>query len=112
MGRVLQALEVLDRDLQAAPPHPLMGTASLHASIIEGGRELSTYPDRCVLKLERRTIEDDPNRCALAEVEDILHQLRMEDPEFAASAKFLFSRPPYLTPFSAGNELVGMIAAA
>jgi hypothetical protein len=24
-----------------------MGTASLHAAIIEGGRELSSYPDRC-----------------------------------------------------------------
>src|SRR5687768_10595386 len=56
MGRVLHALEQLDRRLQSAPPHPLMGTASLHASIIEGGRELSSYPDRCGLKLERRTI--------------------------------------------------------
>ena len=37
----------LDRELQSRPPHPLMGTASLHASIIEGGRELSSYPDRC-----------------------------------------------------------------
>ena len=33
--------------LQARPPHPLMGTGSLHASIIAGGRELSSYPDRC-----------------------------------------------------------------
>ena len=47
MGRVLQRLEALDRELQARPPHPLMGTASLHASIISGGRELSSYPDRC-----------------------------------------------------------------
>ena len=39
-------LERLDRDLQARPPHPLMGTGSLHASIIDGGRELSSYPDR------------------------------------------------------------------
>ena len=47
MGRVLQRLEALDRELQSRPPHPLMGTASLHASIISGGRELSSYPDRC-----------------------------------------------------------------
>ena len=56
MGRVLGELEALDRRLQAAPPHPLLGTASLHASIIDGGRELSSYPDRCGLKLERRTV--------------------------------------------------------
>ena len=50
MGRVLHRLERLDRELQARPPHPLMGTGSLHASIIEGGREWSSYPDRCVLR--------------------------------------------------------------
>ena len=62
MGRVLHALEALDRRLQAAPPHPLMGTASLHASIIDGGRELSSYPDRCALKLERRTVSGETRR--------------------------------------------------
>src|SRR6188474_92409 len=36
MGRVLGELEALDRDLQSRPPHPIMGTASLHASIIDG----------------------------------------------------------------------------
>ena len=56
MGRVLQRLEALDRELQSRPPHPLMGTASLHASIISGGRELSSYPDRCLLQMERRTV--------------------------------------------------------
>jgi acetylornithine deacetylase len=38
MGRVLRALEQLDRELQSATPHPLIGTGSLHASIIDGGR--------------------------------------------------------------------------
>src|SRR5215831_4815295 len=56
MGRVLARLEALDRELQSRPPDPIMGTASLHASLVEGGREMSTYPDRCVLKVERRTI--------------------------------------------------------
>ncbi len=55
MGRVLHRLETLDRELQSGPPHPLMGTGSLHASIIDGGRELSSYPDRCRLQMERRT---------------------------------------------------------
>src|SRR2546423_32510 len=46
MGRVLRHLEALDRDLQAREPNALLGTGSLHASIIDGGRELSSYPDR------------------------------------------------------------------
>ncbi len=56
MGRVLRALEQCDRELQSRAPHPVMGTASLHASIIDGGRELSSYPDRCRLQMERRTV--------------------------------------------------------
>src|SRR5215510_13393071 len=43
LGRVLAWLEALDRNLQQRPPHQLMGTASLHASFIEGGHELSSY---------------------------------------------------------------------
>jgi acetylornithine deacetylase len=111
MGRVLSRLERLDRDLQSRDPHPIHGTASLHASIVNGGRELSTYPDRCVLKMERRTIQGEPDQCGLAEVQDILNQLHNEDPEFSASAKFLFSRPPYLTQPSDG-DLPKLIADA
>ena len=50
MGRVLAGLDALDRELQSRPPHPLLGTASLHASLIDGGHELSSYPDRCHLR--------------------------------------------------------------
>ena len=95
MGRVLQALETLDRQLQAAAPHPLMGTASLHASIIEGGRELSSYPDRCALKLERRTVSGETQAGVTREIEDILARLRGADAEFEASLTPLFARPSY-----------------
>jgi len=98
MGRVLLRLERLDRELQSRPPHPVHGTASLHASLIAGGRELSTYPDQCTLEMERRTIEGEAGQCALEEVQNIIRDLRREDPEFRSSARFLFSRAPYLTP--------------
>lgn len=95
MGRVLHALEQLDRRLQAAPPHPLMGTASLHASIIAGGRELSSYPDRCSLQLERRTVTGETQAQVLAQLEEIIARLTVEDPEFEASVTPLFARPSY-----------------
>ena len=56
MGRVLVQIETLDRSLQAGSPHPLLGTGSVHASLIEGGQEYSSYPARCLLSGERRTI--------------------------------------------------------
>ena len=110
MGRVLSRLEKLDRELQSRHPHAIQGTGSLHASLIHGGRELSTYPDECIVEMERRTISGEADRCALGEVEKILGELRGEDPEFKASARYLFSRPPYLTP--PDHELPGMIESA
>ena len=67
-------------------PHPVMGTASLHASIIDGGRELSSYPDRCRCRLERRTVVGETAESFMGEIEEILAALRQEDPEFEASA--------------------------
>src|SRR4051812_24031274 len=54
MGHVLVALEQMSDELAARDGHPLLGPGSIHASIIDGGRELSTYPDSCRLQLERR----------------------------------------------------------
>jgi acetylornithine deacetylase len=56
MGHVLVALEQLDEQLMSGPRHPLAGTGSVHASLIEGGQELSSFPARCLLTGERRTI--------------------------------------------------------
>src|SRR5436190_4219395 len=95
MGRVLAELEKLDRRLQSRPAHPLLGTASLHASTIEGGRELSSYPDWCGLKLERRTISGEAESAVTGELEAILEMLRAEDADFGATLTPLFARPAY-----------------
>jgi acetylornithine deacetylase len=110
MGRVLSKLEALDRALQSAPPHPLLGTASLHASLIEGGRELSSYPDSCTLKLERRTLPGESDAAVAREADSLLAALRAADPEFDASATPLFSRPAY--ELTAEHELPRALAAA
>ena len=62
MGQVLMELEQLDHDLRSNPTHPLLGSGSLHASIINGGLEKSTYPTRCLLSLERRTLPGETPR--------------------------------------------------
>jgi acetylornithine deacetylase len=110
MGRVLSRLEKLDRQLQSQTPHPVLGTPSLHGSLIDGGRELSTYPDRCVLQIERRTIIGEPAKTALNEVEEILAALSQEDSEFKGSAQLMFSRAPYETPV--GHDLPQMLESA
>ncbi|HEV2983716.1 MAG TPA: ArgE/DapE family deacylase [Vicinamibacterales bacterium] len=110
LGRVLGRLEVLDAALQARPPHPLVGTGSLHASFVEGGRELSSYPDRAILQMERRTLPGEPESTAIAEVREILDALVREDPTFRASASAMFSRPAYEVP--AEHELPQALASS
>jgi acetylornithine deacetylase len=95
MGRVLSRLESLDRRLQAQRPHALLGTGSLHASIIDGGRELSSYPERCSLQIERRTLPGEPVGAGLREVRAILERLRRADGDFVGDASLVFSRAAY-----------------
>jgi acetylornithine deacetylase len=99
MGPVLAALADLDRSLRAdRADHPLLGGASVHASLIEGGRELSTYPDRCVLKVERRTLPGETVELVEAELRVIAGE---------ASVKSFFSREPLETPRDA--PIVGLV---
>ncbi|HEY7058611.1 MAG TPA: M20/M25/M40 family metallo-hydrolase, partial [Vicinamibacterales bacterium] len=95
MGRVLGALEALNLDLARRAPHPLMGVASLHASLIDGGRELSSYPDRCRLRYERRTIAGETDAAVEQELAAIVDALRAADGEFEGRYRRLFSRPCY-----------------
>jgi acetylornithine deacetylase len=95
MGRVLTALEAMDRDLRARSPVPYQGTGSLHASIVFGGRELSSYPDRCTLQMERRTVSHEDAATVEAEIGGILDRLRREDPEFQADARVMTYRSAY-----------------
>jgi acetylornithine deacetylase len=110
MGRVLARLEALDRAVQARPPHPLVGAGSLHASIMTGGQELSSYPDRAVLQMERRLTPVEPESTALVEAQQILDELRAADPTFRASARALFSRPAY--ELAAHHDLPRLLADA
>lgn len=94
MGRVLGGLEALGRDLAARPAHPLLGCASLHASLISGGQELSSYPDRCTLTAERRTLPGETPERVVQEMEALLGTLRA-DPEFRAEHRLILARDPF-----------------
>ena len=94
MGRILTEVLKLDRRLHAGRGHLLLGTGTIHASLIEGGQELSTYPARCVVKLERRTIPGEDGASALREIEEVISAARKKDPALEASARLLMERPP------------------
>ncbi|MEX2272006.1 MAG: ArgE/DapE family deacylase [Vicinamibacterales bacterium] len=109
MGRVLARLERLGVDLSRRDADPLTGPPSLHASIIEGGREWSSYPDACQLKVERRTVAGETDAQVMAEIEAILSDLEAADSEFEAAAELVASRAPYA--LDAGHELPVSLAS-
>ncbi len=94
MGRILTGVAELDRRLHAGRRHPLLGTGSIHASLVAGGQEWSTYPARCVAKLERRTVPGEDGAGALREIEDLIAAAQKDDPRLVASATLLLERAP------------------
>jgi acetylornithine deacetylase len=94
MGRVLVAIEQLDQDLHTRAAHPLLGVPSLHASLIRGGVELSTYPAHCELQIERRTIPGESVAQVWSELDHVLNNLHVADPRFRAELALGLARSP------------------
>ena len=71
MGPVLTGIRTLEAQLQAGVRHPLLGTGSVHASVIEGGQEYSSYPAHCLLLGERRTVPGESVAAVRRELEAV-----------------------------------------
>jgi acetylornithine deacetylase len=95
MGRVLARLEALDARLAVRAPHPLLGRASVHASLISGGHELSSYPAECRLQVERRTLPGETDADIESELQSLLRSVAADDRDFRGDARLLSSRAPY-----------------
>ena len=93
-GLLLAELDRVDAEELSGRTHPLLGRASLHASTIEGGIGMSTYPDRCVLRLERRTLPGETGDDVLAEVRRACAAVRARRPELVADVTLLMAQGP------------------
>jgi acetylornithine deacetylase len=109
MGPVLSGLGELDEAL-GARTHPMLGRGSVHASVIEGGVELSSYPGRCVLGLERRTLPGETAADVERELGELLDRCRAADPQLLAEQRTLLVREPF--EVDPESELVGAVSAA
>lgn len=98
MGRVIARLETFDRMELPRRTHSLLGRASVHCSLIAGGVELSTYPDRCTLEIERRMLPGETPAAVRDEIEGILADLRAASPDFTATYTQFFERLPLEVP--------------
>jgi acetylornithine deacetylase len=82
MGHVLRELEELAQRLQTGPAHPLLGKGSVHASLIQGGQELSSYPELCRLSVERRLVPPENVTTFEAELRALTGRVAARDTRF------------------------------
>jgi acetylornithine deacetylase len=108
-GPILTALGELDSAL-GAQAHPLVGRPSTHASLIEGGVEMSSYPARCVIRLERRTIPGETVAEAEQEIDALLDRCRAADPDLQVERRTSLHREPL--EVDPGDEIVTAVMEA
>ncbi len=108
-GPLLVALSQLD-DALGANVHPLLGRGSIHASLIDGGTEFSSYPSRCTLKLERRTLPGETTSDVEAELDRLLDECRAADSELVVHRRTLLGRAPFEVDQDA--EIVSVVGRA
>ncbi|SDO35645.1 ArgE/DapE family deacylase [Lentzea jiangxiensis] len=109
-GHFLVALEQLGHDLATGPQHPLLGTGTVHASLISGGEEASTYPASCRITLERRTVPGESPRRTEDELQAIIDRLEATVPDFSATLTRGLAREPFEADPDA--EIVRTLVAA
>jgi acetylornithine deacetylase/succinyl-diaminopimelate desuccinylase-like protein len=92
------ALDELDRiqhELKSREPDPLLGYASLHGSIIEGGTELSVIASYSRLQWERRTLPGESQQNLNREMERVLQAVKNHPGRHKSKARELFVRRPH-----------------
>jgi acetylornithine deacetylase len=89
MGRIVSAFEDFDRDVLRQRRHPLVGPASQHCALIQGGTGLSTYAERCSLQIERRTLPGETTENVMAELRDVIANAGE-----CAELRCILERPP------------------
>ena len=94
-GPFLTALAHHDGELARRDPHPLLGTASIHASKIAGGEELSSYPASCLIEIERRTLPGETAASVTEDLRAILDGIAEADRDFSYEISAVFERAPF-----------------
>jgi acetylornithine deacetylase len=93
-GAFLTGLDRLAADLATRPGHPVLGAGSVHAGLIDGGQETSSYPDRCRITVERRTVPGEDTAAFEAELRAVLDPVVTAQPGLGYTLAMGLERRP------------------
>ena len=94
-GHFLVAIEAWGHRLAQTQPHALLGIGTVHASVIRGGEEPSSYPAHCQITIERRTVPGESADTVQAELTAILDELTATVPDFRYRLRRGLHREPF-----------------
>jgi acetylornithine deacetylase len=89
MGRIITALEEFGEKELRQRVHPLVGPASQHCALIQGGAGLSTYSETCTLQVERRTLPGETPEQVMQELAGVIERAGQQ-----ADVRCSLHRPP------------------
>jgi acetylornithine deacetylase/succinyl-diaminopimelate desuccinylase-like protein len=99
---ILQAgwfLTALEEYQSRLPVDDMIGPASLHCSLVHGGEEPSSYPAKCTVTVEFRTIPVQSDELILSDLKKILGTIAQTKPTFRFNEpRLTLSRPSYKLP--------------
>jgi acetylornithine deacetylase len=93
-GAFLTGLDRLASELGTRPGHAVLGAGSVHVGVIDGGQETSSYPDRCRITVERRTVPGEDTAVFEAELRAILDPIIGAQPGLGATVVMGLERRP------------------
>jgi acetylornithine deacetylase len=93
-GLFLAELDRYESKTLTTRSHPLLGRPSVHAATISGGSGMSTYPDRCELAIERRTIPGETTEQVRLEIEELWDRVKLADAKLDGSVKVTMEQQP------------------
>ena len=94
MAPILQRIKHLEEEIYPKRQHALLGRPSVHASLIHGGLGLSTYPDRCVLQIEHRTLPGEGGDMIFSEWQNFIQMQKRNRIDFDAEVNLDLERSP------------------
>ncbi|KAL4914864.1 tryptophan synthase beta subunit-like PLP-dependent enzyme [Aspergillus aurantiobrunneus] len=105
-GWFLRSLEAYSQKL---PVDDVLGPATLHCGLIQGGEEASSYPAKCTITVEFRTIPGQTEESIVHDIRLLLDDTQNEKPGFRfAEPRATLSRPAH--KINSDHPLIGAVA--
>jgi len=106
----LAELKEIEMELSHRRNDPLLGSATLHASLVAGGSELSMIPSKSKLQWERRTLPEESPEGLKNELKRVMAAVENFQGNHQVNGRESFVRHPYRVPEDA--EIVKKLKAA